>query len=49
MTRLDELDANEFYDVYREFRPGATREEFQAAWDRFQLAKAERQHRTAMQ
>ncbi len=44
--RLDEcdlrgLDADEFYDVYRLFRPDASREEFQGDWDKFQALKSE--------
>lgn len=36
-----ELDENEFYDVYREFFPDASRKEFQKAWIEFQEAKRE--------
>lgn len=35
-----ELDRNEFFDVYRVFCPDATREEYEAEWDKFQAAKA---------
>jgi hypothetical protein len=38
---LSGLTADEFYDVYRLFRPGATREEFEKEWAEFQRLKAE--------
>ncbi len=40
MDNLKELDESEFYDVYREFRPTASREEFAAEWAAFQRFKA---------
>lgn len=43
------LDVNEFYDVYRWFRPEATREEFQKAWDEFQEEKAKHQKEKSLQ
>ncbi len=42
---LNELDADEFYDVCRVFRPEATREEFDREWAAFQEFKAERAKR----
>lgn len=42
LGELGELDVNEFYDVYRTFKPDATREEFQKDWDEFQAAKSAR-------
>ena len=38
---MSELTADEFYDVFRQFRPDATREEFDAEWAEFQRLKAE--------
>ena len=38
---MSELNEDEFYDVYRVFRPGATREEFSREWEEFQCFKAE--------
>lgn len=35
------MDINEFYDVYRIFKPLATREEYERDWNEFQIAKAE--------
>lgn len=46
MVNLNELDASEFFDVYREFFPLATREEFEQAWAEFQEFKAGHQQRT---
>ncbi len=40
MDNLNELDESEFFDVYREFRPSASREEFSAEWAAFQRFKA---------
>ncbi len=40
--QLNELNADEFYDVYRAFRPEATREDFERVWNEFQAVKAER-------
>ena len=38
---MNQLNEDEFYDVYRVFRPGATREEFSREWEEFQRFKAE--------
>ncbi len=46
---MGERDFNEFYDVYREFRPETTREEFQRKWDIFQGLKAEHLKKQALQ
>lgn len=35
------LDENEFFDVYRQFFPNATRAEFAEEWAKFQQFKAE--------
>jgi hypothetical protein len=43
------LTRDEFFDVYREFRPLATREEFDREWDEFQRFKAERLAKKALQ
>ena len=40
------MTADEFFDVYRIFRPEASKEEFAVAWDRFQKAKAEHLRKT---
>lgn len=45
MVNLNELDASEFFDVYREFFPLATREEFEQVWAEFQEFKALQQKR----
>ena len=34
------LNRDEFFDVYREFKPEATREEFEREWAEFQRLKA---------
>lgn len=34
------MDKDEFYDVYRQFKPDTTREEFEKEWDEFQRLKA---------
>jgi len=39
MDSLYELDANEWWDVYRIFKPDATRGEFERDWREFQQAK----------
>jgi hypothetical protein len=38
-VNLHELDADEFYDVYRTFKPDATRAEFERDWAEFQRVK----------
>ncbi len=40
---MSELTCDEFYDVYRVFRPDATREEYEVEWETFQHAKAAHQ------
>ncbi len=37
----DGLTKDEFYDVYRQFRPDADRTEYEAEWAEFQRLKAE--------
>jgi len=46
---LRELDKNEFYDVYRQFRPDADREEYEREWEEFQRFKAEHERKKALQ
>lgn len=47
-ARLDEFDADEWFDVAKKFQPHITREEFGRDWARFLRDKAEHQ-RKAMQ
>lgn len=42
VTRLDELDRIEWWDVCRKVRPDLTEDEFEAQWAEFQRAKARR-------
>jgi hypothetical protein len=42
LGRLDELDANEMFDVCRFLQPAMTREEFDERWAEFQAEKAKR-------
>jgi hypothetical protein len=44
-----ELTADEWFDVYREFHPEATREEFERDWAEFQAWKAEYRRRRSVQ
>ncbi len=37
-----ELSKDEFFDVYREFVPDGTREEYEREWEDFQRIKARR-------
>lgn len=46
---MGELNADEWYDVYRQFKPDATREEFEADWEDFQRAKAAEMRRRETQ
>jgi hypothetical protein len=39
---LTTFDKQEWWDVYREFKPDATELDFEAAWERFQVAKKQR-------
>ena len=41
-VKLNELDKQEWWDVYRQFRPDATEAEFDTAWNDFQKEKAKR-------
>lgn len=43
------LDKNEFYDVYRQFFPDATREEYEREWETFQRFKVEHQAKLNIQ
>ncbi|WP_162600832.1 hypothetical protein [Paraburkholderia sp. C35] len=38
-ARLNEYDANEWFDVVRSFRPDMTREQFDVMWADFQEQK----------
>ncbi len=40
-VKLDEYTKDEWYDVWRKFKPDAPREEYDAAWQRFCEIKAE--------
>ena len=44
-----ELDKNEFFDVYRQFKPDSTREEYEAEWEEFQRLKRELQRKREIQ
>ena len=44
-----DLDVNEFFDVYRQFRPGATRQEFEEDWAEFLRAKEDYRKRKSVQ
>ncbi len=46
---LRSLTADEFYDVYRMFKPDATREEFDKYWEEFQELKSEYLKRKGLQ
>ena len=39
-VKLNEFDKNEWFDVYRMFKPDATFDEYEEAWASFQQAKA---------
>ena len=39
-AKLDELDIDEFYDVWRRLNPNGTREEYEASWIKFQEEKS---------
>jgi len=41
-TRLDEFDADEWFEVCRRLRPEVTREEFDQMWAEFAALKAAR-------
>jgi hypothetical protein len=43
MTRLDELDREEWWDVRRAIKPDADRAEFDEEWLEFQAWKARRE------
>jgi len=45
---IQSLNEDEFYDVYRQFRPGADREEFSREWEEFQRAKAEHERKQSI-
>jgi hypothetical protein len=40
--RLDEFDADEWFDVVRAINPALTREEFDASWEQFQEVRRRR-------
>lgn len=42
---LTSLDIDEFFDVYRQFRPDDSREEYEKAWEEFQSFKTARAER----
>jgi hypothetical protein len=41
-ARLDEFDADEWFDVMKRIRPDLTREEFDELWAKFQRDKRKR-------
>lgn len=41
--RLDEYDADEWFDLVRAFKPELTREEFDKTWAEFQELKRRKQ------
>lgn len=43
------MDKDEFFDVYRQFCPTATREEYDSEWDTFQMLKAQHEARKKVQ
>lgn len=43
------MTKDEFYDVYRQFKPEATREEYEQDWREFQAAKFEYQRKRSLQ
>ena len=49
MTRLDEFDRDEWFDIMRRARPNIARAEFDVMWDRFQRDKAAHQKRMQAQ
>jgi hypothetical protein len=46
-VRLDEFNADEWFDVAKKFKPRLSREEFDRDWAEFQREKAERLQRMA--
>lgn len=38
-VKLNEMDSDEWFDVCRSFKPGLTREDFDAMWAEFQELK----------
>lgn len=44
-----EMTREEWWDVYREMRPEATRDEFDADWEDFQRIKKKREQEKAVQ
>lgn len=45
---LHVMDKDEFFDVYRQFRPGADREEYELEWEEFQRCKLEHEQRNKL-
>lgn len=45
MTRLDQFDKVEWFDLCRKMKPGLTEAEYDVMWERFQAAKAEHEAR----
>jgi hypothetical protein len=46
---LDSFNKDEWWDIYRQFNPTATTEQFDADWAEFQRAKAARAERLLVQ
>ena len=49
VERLDEFDADEWFDVACKLNPTISREEFDETWQRFQREKAEHQRKAKLQ
>jgi hypothetical protein len=49
MTRLDEYDEDEWWDVCRRLRPDLDRETFETMWTKFAAWKASHQQRGSRQ
>lgn len=47
-TRLDEFDKDEWYEVYKQFKPQASQEEYDRDWDEFQKRKAEHERQKGL-
>lgn len=49
MTRLDEFDKVEWFDIARKLKPGLTEKEYNEMWDEFQQLKADYQRKMKLQ
>lgn len=48
MTRLDEYDKAEWFDVARKLKPGLSEAEYEAMWADFQRFKADHQRQRGL-